>query len=66
MQEKVKSGEAANYDEAQEQIEADMHAREEAATKDRKYSVDERGVVLTDEERKQRIEEGPDSHTNQR
>lgn len=71
MQEKLKESGVAkptseDYSQAEGQVEDEMKAREVAAQAGRKYSVDEQGVVLTDEERKQRIEEGPDSHATQR
>lgn len=71
MQEKIKDAgitkpTSEDYDKAEEQVEQDIANREEAAHGERKYSVDEKGMVLTDEERKQRIEEGPESHANQR
>lgn len=60
MQEKVVTGQAKDYHEAEEQVEQDMKDREAAAQKEKTYAVDEKGVVLTEEERKQRMEQGPE------
>ena len=71
MQEKLKDAgitkpTSEDYDKAEAQVEHDIKTREEAAKTERKYSVDERGMVLTPEEHRQRVEEGPDTHANQR
>lgn len=62
MKEKMATGQAKDYHEAEEQVAQDMQAREAAAQEAKTYSVDEGGVVLTEEERKQRMEKGPEAH----
>ena len=67
MQEKLKEAgitkpTSVDYEKAEEQVEQDIAQRDAAAQSERKYSVDEGGMLLTPEEHKQRIEEGPESH----
>ena len=61
MQKHITSGEADDYEEAEKLVEQEKAERDKALY-GRIYAVDERGMVLSDEERKRRIEAGPDHH----
>lgn len=67
MQEKIKEAGITkptpeDYEKAEAQVEQDIANREAVARSERTYSVDEAGMILTPEERKHRIEEGPEAH----